>query len=491
MCFPLPNTHRIAFQKTRTNLHDNPLQHPLTQNCQHIFCTECLRKSVLEKIHANRTSEIACQECGTALTPRDLRDLLTPDEMAAYERASVAEASAGSTLVTCPHEGCGEVMELVLAEPSASELAQAERELAGERAVSAAAARHRCQYRLRCRTCGTEFCAQCRATPYHAGYLCAEWAAYATAQHCRFCGAAVAAGASVCASPECTEKAHASCTARLACGHACCGIRDESTHPPCLAEGCAAAEAAAAHGQAGDDFCAICYVEELRAAPCVQLECGHIFHHACVLQKIRARWPASRITFGFLECPLCKQPIRHPALAAELAPCLAVRREVEAKALARLRELGLDRSDDITRPGAPFHGDPLGYAMHRFSYFMCYKCHTPYYGGERVCEGDQVREYDPKELLCAGCCEFSAQKTCPIHGNDYIEWKCRFCCNVAVYFCWGTTHFCEMCHRKAGEMARKPRDQLPKCTCHIKHPPNGEEFLIGCALCRLKQSCFK
>lgn len=416
--------------------------------------------------------------------------------MEAYERASIAEASADSTLVACPHAGCGAVVELVVAEPTAAELAQARRELADAAGpVSDAAVRHRCQYRLRCRACGTEFCAACRASPYHAGRLCSEWAAYAAAQHCRFCGAAVAAGADVCAGAECAAKAQASCTARLACGHACCGIRGEHTHPPCLAEGCAAAAEAAAAGrtggQTGDDFCAICYVEELRAAPCVQLDCGHIFHHACVLQKIRARWPASRITFGFLECPLCKRPMSHPALADELAPCLAVRREVETKALARLRELGLDRSDDIVRPGGPYHQDPLGYAMHRFSYFMCYKCHRPYYGGERVCEGDQVREYDPKELLCAGCCEFSAQKTCPIHGNDYIEWKCRFCCNVAVYFCWGTTHFCEMCHRRASEMARKPKDQLPKCTCHIKHPPNGEEFLIGCALCRLKQSCFK
>jgi len=39
---------------------------------------------------------------------------------------------------------------------------------------------------------------------------------------------------------------------------------------------------------------------------------------------------------------------------------------------------------------------------------------------------------------------------CPTHGADYIEFKCKFCCTVALWFCWGSTHFCEPCHRVAG-----------------------------------------
>ena len=454
-------------------------------------CRECLKAYVMGHVRENRTSTIVCPECQTMLAPRDLRELLSEDEMAQYERASVAEA-AGGDLVTCPNASCGCVMELVRAEPSPSEIEQAQKELAGERPVSADAARHHCQYRLRCRACGTEFCAQCSATPYHAGYTCAEWADYAKARHCRYCGAKVVGSELVCGSDECKEKHKQACHHRLPCGHQCCGIARETKHLPCLAEDCPdALKFARESNQSGDDFCGICFVEDLRSAPCIRLECGHIFHYACVLQKLRARWPASRITFGFLECPLCKKPMRHPALQAELAPLMEIRRETEKRAVKRLHELGMDKSDEVTKPGKPYYKNPVGYAMHRFSYFLCYKCHQPYYGGERVCEGDQVREYDPKELLCSGCCEFSAQATCPIHGNDYIEWKCRFCCNVAVYFCWGTTHFCEMCHRKAGQMARTPVDQLPPCTCGLKHPPNGTEFLLGCSLCRLNQSCFK
>jgi len=460
--------------------------------CQHPYCSSCLKTFIMDQIRSNKTSTIRCHACQTMISHHNLRDLLNAEELEQYERASVVEASGGS-LVSCPNPKCTTMMELVIAEPTRGDIAQAKREMEGDRKITDEAARHRCQYRLRCRDCNTEFCAQCSAVPYHSGFLCDEWKAYGQSKHCRFCGEVVHGAASVCGSDECREKEKKACTAILRCGHHCCGIKGERTHLPCLAEDCPDADKAASlpGGQAGDEFCAICYVEDIRSAPCIRLDCGHIMHYDCVVQKIRARWPASRITFGFLECPLCKQLMHHKSIEAELAPCLAIKKDVEEKALRRLRELGLMNSDDIVKPGGPYYQKPLEYAMHRFSYFMCYKCKKPYYGGERVCEGDQVREYDPKELLCAGCCEFSAQTSCPIHGNDYIEWKCRFCCNVAVYFCWGTTHFCEMCHRKPSEMVHTPRDKLPKCTCKIKHPPNGEEFLLGCALCRLQQSCYK
>jgi E3 ubiquitin-protein ligase MYCBP2 len=64
---------------------------------------------------------------------------------------------------------------------------------------------------------------------------------------------------------------------------------------------------------------------------------------------------------------------------------------------------------------------------------------------------------------------------------------------VACYFCWGTTHFCESCHKRHnnGEhLNKKTPDQLPQCPgsflCPLKvaHLPNGEEFVLGCSLCR-------
>ena len=50
---------------------------------------------------------------------------------------------------------------------------------------------------------------------------------------------------------------------------------------------------------------------------------------------------------------------------------------------------------------------------------------------------------------------------CKTHGKDFIEWKCKFCCSVAQWFCWGNTHFCDPCHRKAYTVAKLPINKLP------------------------------
>ena len=87
---------------------------------------------------------------------------------------------------------------------------------------------------------------------------------------------------------------------------------------------------------------------------------------------------------------------------------------------------------------------------------------------------------------------------CPKHGTDYLEYKCRYCCSVAVFFCFGTTHFCNACHDDFQRVANLPKSELPQCPVgprsvqldgeecplHVKHPPTGEEFALGCGVCR-------
>ena len=64
---------------------------------------------------------------------------------------------------------------------------------------------------------------------------------------------------------------------------------------------------------------------------------------------------------------------------------------------------------------------------------------------------------------------------CPKHGTDYLEYKCRYCCSVAVFFCFGTTHFCNACHDDFQRVANIPKAELPQCpvapkvTFHMKH----------------------
>lgn len=73
-----------------------------------------------------------------------------------------------------------------------------------------------------------------------------------------------------------------------------------------------------------------------------------------------------------------------------------------------------------------------------YAYFMCFKCKQPYFGGLKDCQrgmDEDKREFDPKELICANCCEIPVEN-CPKHGKDYIEFKCKYCCSVAQWFCW-------------------------------------------------------
>merc|ERR1711918_329734 len=97
---------------------------------------------------------------------------------------------------------------------------------------------------------------------------------------------------------------------------------------------------------------------------------------------------------------------------------------------------------------------------------------------------------NPEELVCGGCSDVSQAQMCPKHGTDYLEYKCRFCCSIAVFFCFGTTHFCDSCHSNPGQMTGYAKEDLPPCPAGplgqrlgdvpcplgVSHPPHGEEY---------------
>ena len=150
--------------------------------------------------------------------------------------------------------------------------------------------------------------------------------------------------------------------------------------------------------------------------------------------------------------------------------------------------------------GARFYNDPTSFALERYAYYVCYKCGKAYYGGEAQCDADagQGDDYNPEELVCGGCSDVSRAQMCPKHGTDYLEYKCRYCCSVAVFFCFGTTHFCNACHDDFQRVANVPKHELPQCPVgpksvqleseecplHVSHPPTGEEYALGCGVCR-------
>lgn len=98
------------------------------------------------------------------------------------------------------------------------------------------------------------------------------------------------------------------CNLPKECGHKCMGVRDEQKCLPCLEPQCQTASASA-NLACGDDLCNICYTCELSEEPSIQLRCGHIFHANCVNELLRHKWSSLRISFAFMSCPSCKQPI--------------------------------------------------------------------------------------------------------------------------------------------------------------------------------------
>ena len=133
-------------------------------------------------------------------------------------------------------------------------------------------------------------------------------------------------------------------------------------------------------------------------------QCGHIFHFLCVSMILEKRWTGPRIAFGFRNCPICKSKISHPALRKLLDPIDVLYDDVKKKSLMRLEYEGLSKCDAVTTKGARFFGDPAGFSLERYAYYVCFKCKKAYYGGEAQCDADADLgdEYNPVNIsLCS------------------------------------------------------------------------------------------
>ncbi|XP_017881860.2 E3 ubiquitin-protein ligase MYCBP2-like isoform X6 [Ceratina calcarata] len=321
----------------------------------------------------------------------------------------------------------------------------------------------------------------------------------ATSGICRFCGTTGNTGllavGNICADHDCQEHGKNACSKVHPCGHICGGVRNEKTCLPCLHRCLPGSNLK----QDADDMCMICFTEALSAAPAIQLQCGHVFHLHCCRHVLMKRWVGPRITFGFSLCPICKVPMEHPTLADQLISIKELYEDVRRKALMRLEYEGLHKAEAAFGASGRYHQDPAAYAMERYAYYVCYKCQKAYYGGEARCDAQVGGEtFDPTELVCGGCSDVARAQMCPKHGADFLEYKCRYCCSVAVFFCFGTTHFCKPCHDDFHRVTTIPKGELPSCPAgpkakqlegdecplHVKHPSTGEEFALGCGICR-------
>lgn len=407
-----------------------------------------------------------------------------------------------------------------------------------KRPVGTEPMKHYLANRIRCRTkgCFTDFCASCLESPYHTGYNCVEYQEYRESKKCRFCQYPVTektrldskepAFANVCNRPECVGKSKYSCTKKLKCSHFCCGIADSTICPPCLDPCCDQREK---NAPKYDDVCVICY-NELGNAPYLVLSCIHSFHYVCFDARLKAGPSGSRIDFDFTRCPLCKSRAAHADFAVLIKSYREMEECVTDLAYERLVYEGLENDPQIVNKDGRFYKDPRGFAMDHYSFFKCYECKAPYFAGARECgpAGDDDEKVDEKELICPKCSQVESQKSCKVHGDSWIAYKCKYCCSVASFHCWSNCHFCVNCHKPGtwDKLAKhktganlKPIEQYQQCPgirekmneyiadnphssveerevifasfisdpdrCPMKkrHPPAGIEFGLGCLMC--------
>ncbi|KAF0977518.1 hypothetical protein FDP41_003510 [Naegleria fowleri] len=470
-------------------------------HCVHSFCAECLRNCISqfmdEKEESDNTScDLSCIPCPAAccfefIPQTVISQVLTEKEKERLSDLGLKKAFNSNTFVKCPNPNCGTVIERVLR--TREEIIQ---EIIRQKRPPSETEVHKEQYRFRCRICSTEFCSNCHSIPYHEQFTCASYHAFLHSKKCRFCDKMIdKSSKDVCTSEECQEKLKYACSHVHKCGHLCCGIKDEFLHLRCLQ--CSDE----LELQEGDDFCNICYTSSLKQAPCIELKCGHIFHYECIRKRLEKKWSGARITFNFEKCPLCNQVVEHYSLKDLILPIRALKSMVERKALMRMDHEGLLKCEEVTNEHGKYYKKPLEYAMNTFAYYLCYECKNPYYGGKIQCGGendDENEDFNEQDLKCGSCCMKSVRSNlvCDLHGTEFIEYKCKFCCNIATWFCWGTTHFCDKCHRKQVEvqqLTKTPKSQLAKCLGPQKcpsggnHPENGEEHVLGCSICRISR----
>lgn len=225
--------------------------------------------------------------------------------------------------------------------------------------------------------------------------------------------------------------------------------------------------------------CPICLEAVVNTDEFIVLDsCRHSLHQGCIQQQVCKGFPdaGQRLVFSFLDCPLCRSRLSHHSLSSSMKPFL----ELEEKIL----KLGRSRWA-LLHPDQDDLDDKL--VMDELSFYMCHKCREPYFGGLVSCEVQREYSVKASELICASCSS-SGCEACHVHGTEFMDFKCRFCCtSIAMFLCGGGVRFCQDCHHEGFHATAKSCPGDHRCIFYGTHPSNAEngkqEFALGCAAC--------
>lgn len=383
---------------------------------------------------------------------------------------------ACESIIFCPDKECGFAFEKAPGVGDFKDLVLDDGEKASEKASL-----HYAEYRFRCRKCDKDFCSNCNTIPYHNGYTCQEFQERKINVICRFCEEVVEKNAVDEEIAHCNDCASVSSLCnheKHECSHYSHFHYGHNENARCLHSDCVEPGT-----QNLDDFCAICGVDALRRFPLVSIRgCNHVFHQKCLQERFQKS--SNPISLNFYCCPLCNVDINYGVDDGLLRKFDALKGDLLQRIPPILEEYKIDLSMAEDDPKYVHEG------LKKLNFYSCFKCKSVYFGGLHEC-GEQIVLPD-EEMICGGC------RGCDIHGSDHMIYKCRFCCDVATYFCFGHTHFCTPCHDNAWGFVHgafnnflkskaKPCGGPGKCPLDGVHAPNGEEFVIGCGACRDKE----
>lgn len=125
--------------------------------------------------------------------------------------------------------------------------------------------------------------------------------------------------------------------------------------------------------------------------------------------------------------------------------------------------------------------------------YNCHKCQKVYCGGKNDFDGAVRESMGPEVFLCQKCSEIElgyGKEMCDLHGNEFCDFKCSFCCSIALFVIdHGNTLFCQPCFND--HMEKKTTEVKTECeggrSCSLKistHPKAPEKFPLGCSICR-------
>ena len=126
------------------------------------------------------------------------------------------------------------------------------------------------------------------------------------------------------------------------------------------------------------------------------------------------------------------------------------------------------------------------------SLYYCNSCQRVYNGGRNDYEAALRENMSPDKLLCLLCREQKlgyGQEFCELHGNEFTDFKCQYCCSIALYVCDnGNAFYCQPCFND--NMVKQlvvKTDCQGGINCGLgisRHPIGPNKFALGCSLCR-------